>query len=67
MKRKISAIVYTLMFLAETFIAPFFMEWYISKLKSEPIGVYFVLSLLILAQIALCIYLWVRAFNENLD
>ena len=67
MKRKISAILYTLAVLAETFITPVFIEWYTSNLKSEQMSVYFVLTILFSFQIALCFYLWARVFNKNLD
>ena len=67
MKRKISAIVYTFVFMLETFIMPFFIEWYSSKLKSTPIAVYAILFCFVVAQMALCFHLWARVFDKNLD
>ena len=67
MKRYIIAILYTGLFLVENLVMPFLGEIYMDKLgvKTFPINVFFIMFILVLAQIVLCGVLWSSAIQDK--
>jgi len=73
MKRKITAMAYTLFFGFTVFASPVFLEWYLvdvlhrsTETESIPFGVFFFVSMMFLAQFILSIYLWIKVFDKDL-
>lgn len=72
MKKKITALGYTLLFFVEQLIlpkiTPLYLEWIeYDPAKEFPAGLIFLLGILWFAQLALAIYLWFRVFDPGQD
>jgi hypothetical protein len=68
--KQITAVLFTIYFLAINLVFPKFFNLYLHWIgytegEDYPIGVMFTLMILWIGQVAIGVYLWHRAFNDN--